>query len=82
MDDRIISTIRIHIEANQIAVGVHIYIRIQEPSPLGIIVSRLQIIQPGFGITDGGQLVALLSAEQNALRDIDYFFFFLCCFFA
>ena len=47
---RIIATIHIHIEADHVAIGIHIPIRIQEPSPLGIIISRLQIVQPGLGV--------------------------------
>lgn len=35
---RIITTIRIHIVAKQIPVGINIHIRIQEPSPLGCVV--------------------------------------------
>ena len=44
--NRIIITIRIHIEANQIPVGIHIPIRIEKPSPLRVIVPALQIVQP------------------------------------
>ena len=47
---RIITTISIHIVAHQIPIGIHIHIRIQEPSPLGIIVSGLQIVKPRLGV--------------------------------
>ena len=50
LDDWIIATIRIHIIASQIPIGIDIHIRIQEPAPLGIIVSRLQIIQVDFRV--------------------------------
>ena len=48
--NRIIATIRIHIEANQIAIGIHIPILIQEPSPSRVIISALQVVQPRLGI--------------------------------
>ena len=43
---RIIITIRIHIVAQQSRSGANIPIRIQEPSPLRVIVPALQIVQP------------------------------------
>lgn len=43
---RIIITIRIHIVAQQSRSGANIPIRIQEPSPLRVIVPTLQIVQP------------------------------------
>ena len=44
--NRIIITIRIHIVTRQSRSGADITIRIQEPSPLGVIVPALQIVQP------------------------------------
>ena len=44
--DRVIITIRIHIVAQQSRSGANIPIRIQEPSPLRVIVPALQIVQP------------------------------------
>ena len=46
---RIIITIRIHIVAQQSRSGADIPIRIQEPSPLWVIVPALQIVHPGVG---------------------------------
>ena len=42
----IIITISIHVIPGKGSVGVHISIRIQEPSPLRVIVPALQIVQP------------------------------------
>ena len=44
--NRIIITIRIHIVTQQSRSGADIPIRIQEPSPLRVIVPALQIVQP------------------------------------
>lgn len=44
--NRIIITIRIHIVTQQSRSGADITIRIQEPSPLRVIVPALQIVQP------------------------------------
>ena len=44
--NRIIITIRIHIVTRQSRSGADIPIRIQEPSPLGVIVPALQIVKP------------------------------------
>ena len=48
--NRIIITIRIHIVTRQSRSGADITIRIQEPSPLRVIVPALQIVQPRIGI--------------------------------
>ena len=48
--NRIIITIRIHIVTRQSRSGADIPIRIQEPSPLGVIVPALQIVKPRIGI--------------------------------
>ena len=47
--NRIIITIRIHIVTQQSRPCADIPIRIQEPSPLRVIVPALQIVQPGVG---------------------------------
>ena len=48
--NRIIITIRMHIVTQQSRSGADIPIRIQEPSPLRVIVPTLQIVQPGLGV--------------------------------
>ena len=48
--NRIIITIRMHIVTQQSRSGADIPIRIQEPSPLRVIVPALQIVQPGLGV--------------------------------
>ena len=48
--NRIIITIRMHIVTQQSRSGADIPIRIQEPSPLGVIVPALQIVKPRIGI--------------------------------
>ena len=44
--NRIIPAVRIHIEPDEVAISIDIPIRIQEPSPLRVIVPALQIVQP------------------------------------
>ena len=63
---RIIATIRIHIEADHVTVGIHIPIRIQESSPLGIIVSRLQIVQPRIGVVVVATITERIICPDNA----------------
>jgi hypothetical protein len=46
----VVGTIRINIIPQNVSVGIHITVRIQEPSPRRIIVSALQVIQLGLGI--------------------------------
>ena len=66
--NRIIATIRIHIEANQIAVSIYISIRIQEPPPSRIIISALQVVQPRLGI------VVISSVTEGVIRPNDVLF--------
>lgn len=44
--NRIIPAVRIHIEPDEVAISIDIPIRIEKPSPLGVIVPALQIVQP------------------------------------
>ena len=48
--NRTIPAVRIHIEPDEVSIGIHVPIRIQEPSPLRHIVPALQIVQPGLGV--------------------------------
>ena len=66
--NRIIATIRIHIEANQIAIGIHIPILIQEPPPSRIIISALQVVQPRLGI------VIIPAVTEGVIRPNDVLF--------
>ena len=63
---RIITTIRIHIEANQVAVGVDISIRIDESTRRRIIISALQIIQTGIGIVIISPVPERIPRSDNA----------------
>ena len=44
--NRIIPAVRIHIEPDEVSIGIHVPIRIEKPPPLRVIVPALQIVQP------------------------------------
>ena len=48
--NRIIPAVRIHIEPDEVSIGIHVPIRIEKPPPLRVIVPALQIVQPGLGV--------------------------------
>ena len=64
---RIIITIRIHIVTQQSRPCADIPIRIQEPSPLRVIVSALQIVQPGLGVVVIPPIAERIERADNPL---------------
>ena len=62
----IITTIRIHIESNEVSIGIHSPIRIQEPSPRRNVVSGLEIIHAGIYVIVIPAITERVVASYNA----------------
>lgn len=48
--NRIIPAVRIHIEPDEVSIGIHVPIRIEKPPPLWVTVSTLQIVKSRLGV--------------------------------